>query len=41
MVKLRTDPEAAPLVLALERWLHAPTNTTSTTDIEQLLAPYA
>lgn len=41
MVKLRTDPEAAPLVLALERWLHAPTGSTPPNDIEQLLAPYA
>ena len=41
MVKLRNDPEAAPLVLALERWLHAPASTTSTGDLEQLLAPYA
>jgi hypothetical protein len=41
MMKLRTDADASPLVLALERWLHAPSNTTSTSDIEKLLAPYA
>jgi hypothetical protein len=41
MVKLRNDPEAAPLVLALEKWLHAPAGGTSSNDIEQLLAPYA
>ena len=41
MVKLRTDPEASPLILALERWLHAPSSATSQAEIEQLLAPYA
>jgi hypothetical protein len=41
MVKLRTDAEASPLILSLERWLHAPSSDTSTTDIEKLLAPYA
>lgn len=41
MVKLRTDPEASPLILALERWLHAPASATSQAEIEQLLAPYA
>jgi hypothetical protein len=41
MVKLRHDPQASPLILALERWLHARTNDTSDRDIEQLLAPYA
>jgi hypothetical protein len=40
MVKLRHDPEAAPLILALERWLHAPADHTSTSDLEKLLAPY-
>jgi len=42
MVKLRSDPQASPLILALERWLHAPASDASTNnDIEQLLAPYA
>ena len=41
MTKLRHDPEAAPLVLALERWLHAPASSTPKSDIEALLAPYA
>jgi len=41
MVKLRNDPEASPLVLALERWLHAPAGHASPGDIEKLLAPYA
>lgn len=41
MVKLRTDPEASPLILALERWLHAPASATSQAEIEKLLAPYA
>lgn len=41
MTKLRHDPEAAPLVLALERWLHAPASNTPKSDIEALLAPYA
>lgn len=37
---LRRDAEAAPLLLALERWLHAPTQETSAVEIESLLAPY-
>jgi hypothetical protein len=41
MMKLRNDADASPLVLALERWLHAPSNTTSNSDIEKLLAPYS
>ncbi len=41
MLKLRTDPEASPLLLALERWLHAPSNNTAPSDLEQLLAPYS
>lgn len=41
LTKLRHDPEAAPLVLALERWLHAPSSDTPKSDIETLLAPYA
>jgi hypothetical protein len=38
--KLRHDPEAAPLVLALERWLHARGSETTQSEIDQLLAPY-
>jgi len=41
MMKLRSDADASPLVLALERWLHAPSSATSQSDIEKLLAPYA
>lgn len=41
MVKLRHDDEAAPLLLALERWLHAPAGETSSADIETLLSPYS
>ena len=40
MVKLRNDPEASPLILALERWLHARESTTDSSEIERLLAPY-
>jgi hypothetical protein len=40
MMKLRTDPQAAPLILALERWLHARDSHTPAADIERLLAPY-
>ena len=41
MTKLRTDPQASPLILALERWLHAPSSSTSQAEIEKLLSPYA
>ena len=40
MVKLRQHPEASPLILALERWLHARDSETSEAEIQQLLAPY-
>jgi hypothetical protein len=40
MSKLRQDPEASPLVLALERWLHARGSETTKAEIDQLLAPY-
>lgn len=40
MMKLRADPQAAPLILALEHWLHARDSHTAATDIERLLAPY-
>lgn len=41
MVKLRHDKEAAPLLLALEQWLHARDSDASESKIEPLLAPYA
>ncbi len=40
MAKLRTDSEASPLILALERWLHSRESTASGADIGKLLAPY-
>jgi hypothetical protein len=40
MTKLRHDPEAAPLFLALERWLHARRSETTQVEIDELLAPY-
>ena len=40
MMELRTDPLASPLILAMERWLHARDSQTSAADIERLLAPY-
>lgn len=40
MTTLRHDPEAAPLFLALERWLHARSSETTKAEIDQLLAPY-
>lgn len=40
MVALRSDPTAAPLILALERWLHARDPITSGSEIGKLLAPY-
>ncbi len=40
MMKLRNDSQASPLILALERWLHARDSTTHPTEIETLLAPY-
>ncbi len=40
MVKLRQHREASPLILALERWLHARDAETSAAEIEKLLAPY-
>ena len=40
MVRLRTDEEASPLILALERWLHSRETTATEADIGKLLAPY-
>lgn len=38
--KLRSHPEASPLLLKLEEWLHAPKGTASQTDINTLLEPF-
>lgn len=40
LVKLRENPEASPLVLKLEEWLHAPSPGFSESEITSLLAPY-
>lgn len=40
MVKLRAHPEASPLILQLERWLHAREGNISPADLKALLAPY-
>lgn len=41
LTRLRTDQEASPLILSLERWLHAPADSAPhPREIEQLLAPY-
>lgn len=40
MATLRTHPEASPLILALERWLHARDATLSDEEMERLLVPY-
>ncbi len=40
MVKLRAHPDASPLILQLERWLHARDGNVSPADLEALLAPY-
>ena len=40
MVKLRAHPEASPLILQLERWLHAREGNVSPSDLKALLAPY-
>ena len=40
MVELRTHPEASPLVLELERWLHARNSRVSAAELDPLLAPY-
>ena len=37
---LREHPEASPLILKLEKWLHAPNPDFSSDDFDQLLAPY-
>ena len=38
--QLRTHPEASPLILKLEEWLHAPNSSASQADINQLLEPF-
>lgn len=40
MVKLRAHPDASPLLLELERWLHSRDPNVSADRIEALLAPY-
>lgn len=40
MILLRSHSEAAPLLLALEEWLHARRSRATAKDIETLLAPY-
>ena len=40
LVELRNHPEASPLVLKLEEWLHAPGKTLSREEILPLLTPY-
>ena len=37
---LREHREASPLILQLEKWLHAPNPDFSSDDLDQLLAPY-
>ena len=37
---LREHPEASPLILKLEKWLHTPNPDFSSDDLDQLLAPY-
>ena len=38
--QLRSHSEASPLILQLEKWLHAPNPDFSSEDLEKLLAPY-
>ena len=40
LVELRNHPDASPLVLKLEEWLHAPNPNLSLEEILPLLAPY-
>lgn len=40
LVQLRTHPQASPLVLKLEEWLHSPNPDISQQDISPLLDPY-
>tara|TARA_B110000914_G_scaffold133045_1_gene116347 strand:+ start:201 stop:983 length:783 start_codon:yes stop_codon:yes gene_type:complete len=40
LVQLRAHPEASPLILKLEEWLHAPKTTLSQNDISTLLIPF-
>lgn len=41
MIRLRDDEQAAPLLQALEKWLHSRDSNPSNAEIEALLAPYA
>lgn len=40
MMALRADPQASPLILALEKWLHARNPSMAADEIDRLLAPY-
>ncbi|MDA7522473.1 hypothetical protein N9Z46_05725 [Akkermansiaceae bacterium] len=40
LVELRSHPEASPLILKLEEWLHAPNTKLSREEFLPLLAPY-
>ena len=40
LVELRSHPEASPLILKLEQWLHAPAPDFSEEELTSLLAPY-
>lgn len=40
MTKVRQDPDAGPIVAALESWLHAPPERRAAPDLEKFLAPY-
>lgn len=41
LAALRQHPQASPLILALERWLHARSSEVGPAEIERLLKPYA
>ena len=41
LAELRKDEESAPLLLALETWLHARDSNTPDSEITKLLAPYS
>ena len=40
LVQLRSHPEASPLILKLEEWLHAPNKKLSREEFLTLLTPY-
>jgi hypothetical protein len=41
LAALRQHPQASPLILAMERWLHARSSEVGPAEIERLLKPYA